>query len=78
MNNLCKAYVLILFLGDHFQDMADTTGSAVNWCPSVRIIIQQCLSARLQVQPPTETEDERWVEVKMTTCKLVLMISVEL
>ncbi|CAH3039600.1 unnamed protein product [Pocillopora meandrina] len=43
--------------------MATTTGSAVNWCPSVRIIIQQCLSARLQVQPPTETEDERWVEI---------------
>lgn len=63
MNNLCKAYVLILFLGDYFQDMATTTGSAVNWCPSVRIIIQQCLSARLQVQPPTETEDERWVEI---------------
>lgn len=34
-------------------------------CPSVRIIIQQCLSARLQVQPPTENEDAKWVEVSV-------------
>ena len=35
-------------------------------CPSVRVIIQQCLSARLQVQPPTENEDAQWVEVSGT------------
>ena len=38
-------------------------------CPSVRVIIQQCLSARLQVQPPTENEDAQWVEVSGTLRK---------
>lgn len=43
--------------------MATATGSVANECSSVRIIIQQCLSARLQVQPPTENEDAKWVEI---------------
>lgn len=50
-----KHSLSIIFLG-----MASSSNST---CPSVRIIIQQCLSARLQVQPPTETEDAQWVEV---------------
>ena len=37
---------------------------AVNGCPSIRVIIQQCLSAKLQVQPPTEDSDAQWVEVR--------------
>ena len=37
--------------------------NAVNGCPSIRVIIQQCLSAKLQVQPPTEDSDAQWVEV---------------
>ena len=47
--------------------MATAAGSAISGCPSVRIIIQQCLSARLQVQPPTENEDHaaQWVEVSV-------------
>ena len=36
---------------------------ASNGCPSIRVIIQQCLSAKLQVQPPTEDSDAQWVEV---------------
>ncbi|XP_020622671.1 probable D-tyrosyl-tRNA(Tyr) deacylase 2 isoform X2 [Orbicella faveolata] len=43
-----------------FTDMATSPNSG---CPSVRVIIQQCLSARLQVQPPTENEDAQWVEI---------------
>lgn len=43
--------------------MATATGSVANECSSVTIIIQQCLSARLQVQPPTENEDAKWVEI---------------
>lgn len=43
-----------------FADMATSLNSG---CPSVRVIIQQCLSARLQVQPPTENDDAQWVEV---------------
>ena len=38
--------------------------NAVNGCPSIRVIIQQCLSAKLQVQPPTEDSDAEWVEVR--------------
>ena len=38
--------------------------NAVNGCPSIRVIIQQCLSAKLQVQPPTEDSDAQWVEVR--------------
>ncbi|CAH3044620.1 unnamed protein product [Porites lobata] len=37
--------------------------NAVNGCPSIRVIIQQCLSAKLQVQPPTEDSDAQWVEI---------------
>ena len=62
-----------MFFGDDFAGMATATGSVANECSSVRIIIQQCLSARLQVQPPTENEDAKWVEVSMTACKQVLM-----
>ena len=45
--------------------MATAAGSGISGCPSVRIIIQQCLSARLQVQPPTENDDAQWVEVSV-------------
>ena len=38
--------------------------NAVNGCPSIRVIIQQCLSAKLQVQPPKEDSDAQWVEVR--------------
>ena len=38
--------------------------NAVNGCPSIRVIIQQCLSAKLQVQSPTEDSDAQWVEVR--------------
>lgn len=38
--------------------------NAVNGCPSIRVIIQQCLSAKLQVQPLTEDSDAQWVEVR--------------
>lgn len=38
--------------------------NAANGCPSIRVIIQQCLSAKLQVQPPTEDSDAQWVEVR--------------
>lgn len=37
--------------------------NGVDGCPSVRIIIQQCLSARLQVQPPTDDKDAEWVQI---------------
>ncbi|XP_078348868.1 D-aminoacyl-tRNA deacylase 2-like isoform X5 [Oculina patagonica] len=45
----------------HHMSMA--AASPNNGSPSVRIIIQQCLSARLQVQPPTENEDAQLVEI---------------
>ena len=38
--------------------------NTVNGCPSIRVIIQQCLSAKLQVQPPIEGSDAQWVEVR--------------
>jgi len=42
---------------------ADMAASSNSGCPSVRVIIQQCLSARLQVQPPSENDDAQWVEI---------------
>lgn len=53
----------LTIVGTGKRGMATATGLAANECPSVRVIIQQCLSARLQVQPPTETEDAKWVEI---------------
>ena len=50
----------IFFIFCSFTDMATNPNSG---CPSVRVITQQCLSARLQVQPPTENDDAQWVEV---------------
>ena len=35
----------------------------VNGSPSVRVIIQQCLSAELQVQPPSDGVEAHSVEV---------------
>ena len=43
--------------------------------PSVRVIIQQCLSARLQVRPPNDDQDAEWVEVcKENTGHSILMM----
>ena len=52
--------IILLNIVGCYTDMATSPNSAG---PSVRVIIQQCLSARLQVQPPTENEDAQWVEV---------------
>ena len=41
--------------------------NAVSGSPSVRVIVQQCLSAKLQVQPPTDDKDAQWVEVSEAT-----------
>ena len=41
----------------------DMAASPNSGCPSVRVIIQQCLFTRLQVQPPSENDDAQWVEV---------------
>ena len=35
----------------------------MNGSPSVRVIIQQCLSAELQVQPPSDGVEAQSVEV---------------
>ena len=37
--------------------------NGMNGSPSVRVIIQQCLSAQLQVQPPSDGAEAESVEV---------------
>jgi hypothetical protein len=37
--------------------------SSKNDGPCIHMIIQQCLSARLQVQPPTDEQEAEYVEV---------------
>ncbi|XP_071962268.1 D-aminoacyl-tRNA deacylase 2-like [Antedon mediterranea] len=40
-----------------------SSSDSSNLTPNSRIIIQRCLSARLQIKPPTDENDAEWVEI---------------
>lgn len=39
-----------------------------------RVVMQQCLSARLQVKPPSDTEEAEYVEVSCQKLNMVVNI----
>ena len=48
---------------DIIKSRAQMASNGMNSSPSVRVIIQQCLSAELQVQPPSDGVEAQSVEV---------------